>query len=105
MHRLDRQLSSLDFRRRNMIHVERRKDNRLKFQLGGLVVKAGLGGEDHAVILGLLIDGASRLAGPGERERFMSIGKEAFRSEPEEDDADDRADRADGDDGAAPPGQ
>lgn len=84
-----------------MITVERRKDNRLKFQLGGLVVKAGLGGEDHAVILGLLIEGARRLAGHGERERLMAIGKEAFGREPEEVDADDRADRADGVDGAA----
>lgn len=84
-----------------MITVERRRDNRLKFQLGGLVVKAGLGGEDHAVILGLLIEGAGRLAGPGERERLMAIGKEAFRRDPEEDDVDDRADRADDGDGAA----
>lgn len=79
-----------------MIHIERRKDNRLKFQLGGLVVKAGLGGEDHAVILGLLLDGAKRLADDGERERLRAIGKEAFRVEPDQDHDDDRADPADG---------
>lgn len=88
-----------------MIHVDRRKDNRLKFQLGGLVVKAGLGREDHAVILGLLIDGERRLARPGEREHLMVIGKEAFRCEPEESDNDDRADHSDGDDGGPAPGQ
>lgn len=81
-----------------MIYVARRKDNRLKFQLGGLAVKAGLGGEDHAVILGLMIDGAKRLAAEGERERFLAIGKEAFRREPEEADPDDRADPPDGSD-------
>lgn len=88
-----------------MMTVERRKDNRLKFQLGGLVVKAGLAGEDHAVILGLLVDGAKRLADSGERERLFSIGKEAFRREPEEMDSDDRADRRYGDDGAAAAGE
>ena len=86
-----------------MIHVERRKDNRLKFQLGGRGVKAGLGGEDHAVIRGLLLEGAKRLAGHGERERLRAIGKEAFRVEPDQDHDDDRADPADGcDDGPAP---
>lgn len=79
-----------------MIHVERRKDNRLKFQLGGLVVKAGLAGEDHAVILGLLLDGAKRLAGTGERERLRAIGKEVFRGEPNQAHDDDRADPAHG---------
>lgn len=78
-----------------MIHVERRKDNRRKFQLGGLVVKAGLAGEDHAVILGLLIDGAKRLADRGEHERLWTIGKEAFRGEPYQVDDDDCADPAD----------
>ena len=82
-----------------MIHIARRKDNRLKFQLGGLVVKAGLGDEDHAVILGLLIESAKRLAANGERERLLAIGKEAFRREPEEADSDDRADRPHGRDG------
>lgn len=79
-----------------MIHVERRKDNRLKFQMGGLVVKAGLGGEDHAVILGMMIEGARRLAEPGERERLSIIGKEAFRGEPQEADIDARPDPRDG---------
>jgi hypothetical protein len=83
-----------------MITVERRKDNRLKFQLGGLVVKAGLVGEDHAVILGLLVEGARRLADLGERTRLFSIGKEAFRREPEKVDVDDRPGHRDGDDGA-----
>ncbi|NRC57285.1 conjugal transfer protein TraD [Mesorhizobium sediminum] len=82
-----------------MIHVERRGDNRLKFQLGGLVVKAGLGGEDHAVIFGMMIEGARHLTEPGERERLRAIGKEAFRGEPQEADIDDRSDPRDGRDG------
>lgn len=85
-----------------MIHVVRRKDNRLKFQLGGLVVKAGLGDEDHAVILGLLIESAKRLTVPGERARLKAVGKEAFRREPEEAGFDDRADAPHGSDGVSP---
>lgn len=88
-----------------MIHVERRKDNRLKFQLGGLVAKAGLGGEDHAVILGLLLDGARRLADQGERERLRTIGKEAFRGEPDQAHDDDRSGPVDGRNGDPVPRQ
>ena len=62
----------------------RRKDTREKIQLGGLIVKAGLRYEKRALLLGLLIDGASRIAADeAERERLTAIGAEAFSSDPE----------------------
>ncbi|MAW85450.1 MAG: conjugal transfer protein TraD [Phyllobacteriaceae bacterium] len=62
----------------------RKKDTREKIQLGGLIVKAGLRYEKRALLLGLLIDGASRIAADeAERERLTAIGAEAFSSDPE----------------------
>ena len=58
---------------------DRKKDTREKIALGGLIVKAGLRYESRALLLGLLIDGRSRLSGNEvERARLMGIGVEAF---------------------------
>lgn len=58
----------------------RRKDTREKIALGGLIVKAGLRYEKRALLLGLLIDAATRMQNDGsERARLMAIGTEAFR--------------------------
>ena len=43
--------------------MARKEDTRRKIQLGGLVVKAGLDGEQPAVILGLLVTAARALEG------------------------------------------
>ncbi|WP_026622782.1 hypothetical protein M728_005367 (plasmid) [Ensifer sp. WSM1721] len=57
----------------------RKKDTREKIELGGLIVKAGLRYEKRALLLGLLIDAATRLKGDAaERSRLMAIGMEAF---------------------------
>ena len=62
----------------------RKKDTREKIQLGGLIVKAGLRYEKRALLLGLLIDGVSRItADEAERERLTAIGSEAFTNDPE----------------------
>jgi hypothetical protein len=62
----------------------RKKDTREKIQLGGLIAKAGLRFEKRALLLGLLIDGASRIAADeAERERLTAIGTEAFSNDPE----------------------
>ena len=62
----------------------RRRDTREKIQLGGLIVKAGLRYEKRALLLGLLIDGASRIAAnEAERERLTAIGSDAFSNDPE----------------------
>ncbi len=58
---------------------DRKKDTRDKIALGGLIVKAGLRYESRALLLGLLIDGRSRLSGNEvERARLTGIGAEAF---------------------------
>ena len=43
---------------------ERKLDTRRKIQFGGLVIKAGLGAEELAVILGILTAAARVLNGP-----------------------------------------
>lgn len=58
---------------------DRKKDTREKIQLGGLIAKAGLRYEKRALLLGLLIDGASRIKADGnERTRLLAIGERAF---------------------------
>lgn len=58
---------------------DRKKDTREKIALGGLIVKAGLRYESRALLLGLLIDGRSRLNGnEAERARLTGIGTETF---------------------------
>ena len=62
----------------------RRKDTREKIQLGGLIAKAGLRYEKRALLLGLLIDGASRIRSDDEeRKRLMAIGEKAFSNDTE----------------------
>lgn len=62
----------------------RKKDTREKIQLGGLIAKAGLRYEKRALLLGLLIDAASRIkADDTERNRLIAIGEKAFSDESE----------------------
>lgn len=63
---------------------DRKKDTREKIQLGGLIAKAGLRYEKRALLLGLLIDGASRIKADGnERARLLAIGERAFTNDPD----------------------
>ncbi|PRD43554.1 conjugal transfer protein TraD [Phyllobacterium phragmitis] len=62
----------------------RKKDAHEKIQLGGLIAKAGLRYEKRALLLGLLIDGASRIkADNAERARLLAIGEKAFANDPD----------------------
>lgn len=62
----------------------RKKDTHEKIQLGGLIAKAGLRYEKRALLLGLLIDGASRIrADDTERARLVAIGERAFANDPD----------------------
>lgn len=64
---------------RTSVTDARKKDTREKIELGGLIVKAGLRFEKRALLLGLLMDGASRVKeDSAERDRLMAIGAEAF---------------------------
>ncbi len=58
--------------------LSRKKDTREKIQLGGLIVKAGLRETDKAILLGILMDAASRLGDKKERDRWRAIGKAEF---------------------------
>ena len=63
---------------------DRKKDTREKIQLGGLIAKAGLRYEKRALLLGLLIAGASRIKADGnERARLLAIGERAFTHDPD----------------------
>ncbi len=63
---------------------DRKKDAREKIQLGGLIAKAGLRYEKRALLLGLLIDGASRMRADGnERARLLAIGERGFAHDPD----------------------
>ena len=62
----------------------RKKDTHEKIQLGGLIAKAGLRYEKRARLLGLLVDGASRIrADDAERSRLLAIGERAFVNDPD----------------------
>ncbi|WP_434730693.1 type IV conjugative transfer system coupling protein TraD [Rhizobium binae] len=64
---------------RTSVTEARKKDTREKIELGGLIVKAGLRFEKRALLLGLLIDAASRMkVNSAERDRLLAIGAEAF---------------------------
>ena len=57
----------------------RKQDTREKFELGGLILKAGLRYEKRALLLGLLIDASRKLReDETERSRLTRIGSEAL---------------------------
>lgn len=66
---------------RRVSDSERRLDTRRKIQLGGLVIKAGLGDEELAVVLGVLTAAKRVLSGrqaDDSRRRWKEIGDQAF---------------------------
>jgi hypothetical protein len=66
---------------RRVADAERRLDTRHKIQLGGLVIKAGLAGEEPAVLLGILTAARRVLNGQhaaDSRRRWQELGDKAF---------------------------
>ncbi|MCI1728237.1 MAG: conjugal transfer protein TraD [Chiayiivirga sp.] len=60
----------------------RKQDTRRKIELGGLVIKAGLGDETRAVVLGALALAARALRGADAettRARFQAAGDSLFK--------------------------
>ena len=53
----------------------RKADTRNKIQLGGLIVKAGLGSEQAPVLLGILLAAAKALSGPGWYRRTRTLAQ------------------------------
>ena len=54
----------------------RKADARHKIQLGGLIIKAGLGSIDAYALLGLLLEHADTVKDPGEQQRLRQIGRD-----------------------------
>jgi hypothetical protein len=52
----------------------RKQDTKTKIELGGLVIKAGLGGEARALVLGILLEGVRLAADPATRARLTEAG-------------------------------
>ena len=71
-------MSRAGTKRRSAMSDERRLDARLKIELGGLVVKAGLRDADRALILGALIRAAALPPESGEAKQLRGIGNAAF---------------------------
>jgi len=62
----------------------RKQDTRFKIELGGLVIKAGLGNEPKAVVLGALTLVAAALQGQNanaNRARFAAEGEASFKGD------------------------
>ncbi len=54
----------------------RKADARHKIQLGGIIIKAGLGSIDAYALLGLLLEHADTIKDPGEQQRLRQIGRD-----------------------------
>ncbi len=59
---------------------QRKADTRHKIQLGGLIIKAGLGQVDAMALLGLLITHGDAARDPGEQQHLREVGR-AFAGE------------------------
>ncbi len=70
----------MEAERARAVAQSRKEDARHKIQLGGLIIKAGLGDEDTLLLYGALVELADALGNPGERERLMTRGRRAFFS-------------------------
>lgn len=66
---------------------QRKQDTRKKIQMGGLVIKAGLGflhDDDKAILLGILVDAAGKLNSPGKEAyiaHYKELGEQSFNME------------------------
>ena len=54
---------------------QRKADTRHKIQLGGLVIKAGLGHVDAMALLGLLVMHGDAARDPGEQQHLREVGR------------------------------
>lgn len=68
-----------------MTSLQRTAETRRTFQLGGLIVRAGLAEEELAVLLGMLMAGARVLKAPNaveSRRRWKELGARALGPAP-----------------------
>ncbi|WFU50201.1 conjugal transfer protein TraD [Sinorhizobium terangae] len=62
--------------------VDRKREARERFLLGGMVVRAGLTKADRAFLLGGLLELAKVAPGSSEHRRLREIGETAFKAQP-----------------------
>ena len=77
--RLENALTRLERERSNFMTDQRKADTRHKIQLGGLIIKAGLGHVDAMALLGLLVTHRDAARDPGEQQLLRDVGR-AFAS-------------------------
>jgi hypothetical protein len=68
-----------------MTSLQRTAETRRTFQLGGLIVRAGLAEEEPAVLLGMLMAGARVLKAPNaveSRRRWKELGARVLGTAP-----------------------
>lgn len=80
MGKLRAKLHRMEAERARTITQTRKEDARHKIQLGGLIIKAGLGDEDKLVLYGALVELAEKLENQDERDRLERRGRKAFFS-------------------------
>ena len=54
---------------------QRKADTQHKIQLGGLIIKAGLGHVDAMALLGLLVTHGDAARDPGEQQHLRDVGR------------------------------
>jgi hypothetical protein len=56
--------------------MARKADTRRKIQLGGIVIKAGMGTVDAYALLGLLVEQSDRLMDPASQHSLRQLGRD-----------------------------
>lgn len=75
MLRLENALTRLERERGHLMTDQRKADTRHKIQLGGLIIKAGLGHVDAMALLGLLVTHRDAARDPGEQQHLREVGR------------------------------
>ena len=75
MRRFESALKHLEMERGKFMSDHRKADTRHKIQLGGLVIKAGLGQIDAMALLGLLVTHRDTVRDPGEQQHLRDVGR------------------------------
>lgn len=70
----------MDAERTRAVLTDRKKDTRHKIELGGLIIKAGIGEVDKLILYGGLVELAERLEQVEERNRLERRGRRTFFS-------------------------
>lgn len=73
-------LRKMEADRARAVLAERKKDTRHKIELGGLIVKAGIGEVDKLILYGGLVELAERLEQSEEHNRLERRGRRTFFS-------------------------